>query len=191
MSTTGQYLTVYNDTSIYVSSDYGNTFDLIVNGGDYKALGVSSTGRLQVASSTNNGTIVSIDNGKSWNSLSDNSFDAISITGSSIQMINSDGGHSFDFNELSTQRYIDTSMVLKADADLVYTKTEVDTSMVLKANADSVYTKTEIDSSLHRKPMLILSIQKLKLIAPLHRKPILILFIQKLKLIALASKSQY
>ena len=116
MSTTGQYLTVYNDTSIYVSSDYGNTFDLIVNGGgDYKALGVSRTGQLQVASSTNNGTIVSIDHGKSWNSFSDNSFDAISITGSSIQMINSDGGHSFDFNEPS-----------------VYTRSDVDNALALQ-----------------------------------------------------------
>ena len=159
MSTTGQYLTVYNDTSIYVSSDYGNTFDVIVNGGgDYKALGVSSTGQLQVASSTNNGTIVSIDNGKSWNSLSDNSFDAISITGSSIQIINSDGGHSFDFNELSTQRYIDTSMVLKADADSVYTRSDVDASMALKADQTSVDTalaskanQTDVDTALASK----------------------------------------
>jgi hypothetical protein len=56
-----------------------------------------------------------------------------------------------DISEKADAEYINGQLVIKADADDVYTKVETDTKLKDKADSSTTYTKTEVDNALNSK----------------------------------------
>jgi hypothetical protein len=78
MTSTGQYMTILNNTTIYISSDYGNNWNNIPSI-SVNSFSMTSNGYL-FASSTNNTFIKSFDYGKTWFTTNTNNFNEVFST---------------------------------------------------------------------------------------------------------------